>query len=711
MGTVIMLFLYAMLLQSEGEAREEAHANEVLHSVFILGRELFSAINSLTAYSYSKSETMERKYLDSRAQITNEFKQLRKSLSAYPDQLKQLEKSERVEVRALKICDGLYDAFHEESNDMMTMMSIKGMRNQMEALVEQTCVELKALNELVQRQSGAKSDAAIQWRNNAKVILLWGVGLNIALSVLIVLYFSRAITERLKILMSNANLLAEAKTLLPPIHGDDEISELDSVFHQMAETIEESKAREKALVDNAVDVICSIDADDVFRTVSPASEKVWGHKDSDLVGKRLIDIIVEEDIEDTLNALHSIKLAESTVPIENRVICPDGKIINVLWSVYWSESEETLYCVAHDITARKMVESVWKESEERTRSMMEGLPVGLVVIDDSGKIQLANKKTASMFGVRQNELPGRNLSMLLRSNSENSSQAQWMKDLISSASGHVVELIAVRDDKTEFPVELSSSVSMITEKQLHLIAMLDVSERHEIERLKREFVAMVSHDLKTPLSSVRGMLSLLSHGAAGQLPPKAEPIVKSAEEQLERLIKLISDLLDVQKMESGKFLIELSEVGIRGLLEQSFDTVERVADEADITIEISGGDEKVLADPDRIVQVVINLLSNAIKFSPRGGVVKMQISKGTDFVEVSVADQGRGIKQEFQESIFERFKQVEKSDASIKKGTGLGLAICKMIIEEHGGTIGVESTEGVGSRFWFRLQRANQSAV
>lgn len=711
MGTVIMLFLYAMLLQSEGEAREEAHANEVLHSIFILGRELFSAINSLTAYSYSKSETMERKYLDSRAQITNEFKQLRKSLADYPDQLKQLEKSERVEVRALKICDGLYDAFQEESNDMMTMMSIKGMRNQMEALVEQTCVELKDLNELVQRQSGAKSDAAIQWRNNAKVILLWGVGLNIALSILIVLYFSRAITERLKILMSNANRLAEAKTLLPRIHGDDEISELDSVFHRMAETIKESKAREKALVDNAVDVICSIDADDVFLTVSPASEKVWGHKDSELVGKRLTDIIVEEDIEGTLNALHSIKLVESTIPIENRVICPDGKIINVLWSVYWSESEETLYCVAHDITARKMVEKVWKESEERTRSMMEGLPVGLVVIDDNGKIQLANKKTASMFGVRQNELPGRNLFMLFRSNSENSSQAQWMKELISSASGHVVELIAVREDKTEFPVELSSSVSMITEKQLHLIAMLDVSERHEIERLKREFVAMVSHDLKTPLSSVRGMLSLLSHGAAGQLPPKAEPIVKSAEDQLERLIKLINDLLDVQKMESGKFLIELSEVGIRGLLEQSFDTVERVADEADITIEISGGDEKVFADADRIVQVVINLLANAIKFSPRGGVVKMQISKGPDYVEVSVEDQGRGIKQEFQESIFERFKQVEKSDASIKKGTGLGLAICKMIIEEHGGTIGVESTEGSGSRFWFRLQRARESAV
>lgn len=700
-----MLFLYAMLMQSESEARDESHANDVLHSVFILGRELFDGINTLTAYSYSKSPAMEKKYRDSRKRIVTEFALLRKNLADYPDQLKQVERTERVEMRALKMCDGLFDAFqNQHDTDMMTMMNIRGMRNQMEALVEQTTIELRELNGLVQRQSGAKSDAAVKWRSNAKVLLLWGVGLNVALSVIIVLYFSRAITDRLKILMSNAKRLAGALPLLPPIPGDDEISELDKVFHQMAETVEESKAKQKALVDNAVDVLCSIDAAGIFTNVSPSSESVWGYKDSELVGKCFTEIIIEDDIEDTLNALDTIKLSASSMPIENRVVCPDGKIISVLWSVFWSESEDILYCVAHDITARKMFEKVLKESEERTRTIMESLPVGLVVIDENGKIRLANKKTESMFGSRQSDLVGRNLSTLLKSN-DTPPKEGWMEELINSSSGHIMELSAVRRDNLfEFPVELSSNKTQMGNKDAHLVAMLDVSERHEIERLKREFVAMVSHDLKTPLSSVRGMLVLLSAGAAGELPPKAGPIVQSAEEQLERLIKLINDLLDVQKMESGKFSVELKDVSIRALLEESFDAVEQVADDSGVTIEISGGDERVLADPDRILQVIINLLSNAIKFSPRESKVNMRIVNEADFVEVRVEDQGRGIKKEFQETIFERFKQVEKLDSTEKKGTGLGLAICKMIVEEHGGSIGVVSEDGTGSTFWFRLK-------
>lgn len=704
-GTIFMLFLYAMLMQSESEARDESHANDVLHSVFILGRELFDGINTLTAYSYSKSPAMEKKYRDSRKRIVTEFALLRKNLADYPDQLKQVERTERVEMRALKMCDGLFDAFqNQHDTDMMTMMNIRGMRNQMEALVEQTTIELRELNGLVQRQSGAKSDAAVKWRSNAKVLLLWGVGLNVALSVIIVLYFSRAITDRLKILMSNAKRLAGALPLLPPIPGDDEISELDKVFHQMAETVEESKAKQKALVDNAVDVLCSIDAAGIFTNVSPSSESVWGYKDSELVGKCFTEIIVEDDIEDTLNALDTIKLSASSMPIENRVVCPDGKIISVLWSVFWSESEDILYCVAHDITARKMFEKVLKESEERTRTIMESLPVGLVVIDENGKIRLANKKTESMFGSRQSDLVGRNLSTLLKSN-DTPPKEDWMEELINSSSGHIMELSAVRRDNLfEFPVELSSNKTQMGNKDAHLVAMLDVSERHEIERLKREFVAMVSHDLKTPLSSVRGMLVLLSAGAAGELPPKAGPIVQSAEEQLERLIKLINDLLDVQKMESGKFSVELKDVSIRALLEESFDAVEQVADDSGVTIEISGGDERVLADPDRILQVIINLLSNAIKFSPRESKVNMRIVNEADFVEVRVEDQGRGIKKEFQETIFERFKQVEKLDSTEKKGTGLGLAICKMIVEEHGGSIGVVSEDGTGSTFWFRLK-------
>ncbi len=700
LGTAFLLFLYGLLIQSEDEAREESHANDVLHSIFVLGKELFSGLNALTAYSYMKTPSMEQKYLDSRARIVNEFKVLRLTLGSYPDQVKQLEKTERLEMRALKICDGMYDAFHDENTDLMTVMNIRGMRNQLESLVENTIAELKSLNELVQTQSGSKSEAALSWRRNAKVVLLCGAAFNILLSVVVVLYFSRAITDRLKILIRNAYLLAIAQPLLPAIKGVDEIAELDKVFHQMADTIAESKKRQKALVDNAVDVICSIDKNYSFITVSPASEKVWGYTETDLSGKGLRDIVIEEDLEETLKCLSALKMVESTVPVENRVRCKNGKVINVLWSVYWSQQEEELYCVAHDITARKMVENLLKDSEERTRSMMEGLPVGLFVIDVGGTIHLANNKAQELFAMSNTDLAGRSLSAIFK-NSEGG-RGDWMDQLIMTRS-HVLELVAVRPDGSEFPVELSANEVSVLGRPLHLVAMLDVSERHEIERLKREFVAMVSHDLKTPLSSVRGLLLLLSEGATGELPPKAKPVVKTAEGQLERLIKLINDLLDVQKMEAGKFQIEKCLVSIRSILEQSFDAVEQFAKDHEIKIEIRGEDMTVDADPDRISQVVVNLLSNAVKFSPKGATVKLSIVCETEFVEVKVEDEGRGIKDEFRETVFQRFKQIEHSDATTKRGSGLGLAICKLIVEEHGGTIGVDSTPGKGSTFWFRL--------
>jgi len=219
---------------------------------------------------------------------------------------------------------------------------------------------------------------------------------------------------------------------------------------------------------------------------------------------------------------------------------------------------------------------------------------------------------------------------------------------------------------------------------------------------KKEMVAIVSHDLRTPLTSVQGALTLLSAGVFGELSEKALKEVTVAETNTSRLINLINDLLDVERMEAGKLEMTFRQTYVSQIIEQTSAALDSFAKQNKIELDFPETGLSLNADGERLVQVLINLVSNAIKFSPPNSTVTVTAEKLDDCVEFKVIDQGRGIPPEFINSVFDRFQQVKKSDAG-RKGTGLGLAICKAIIEGHGGTIGVTSKVGSGSQFWFRI--------
>lgn len=233
-----------------------------------------------------------------------------------------------------------------------------------------------------------------------------------------------------------------------------------------------------------------------------------------------------------------------------------------------------------------------------------------------------------------------------------------------------------------------------------------VSERHEVERMKCDFIATVSHELRTPLTSIHGSLGLLASGVMGDLPREAKTMVSVAQRNSVRLLALMNDILDFDKLESGKIEMHLVSTPVMGIIERAIEMIRPLAAQDGVSIELTGTDGKVCGDEARLGQVVANFLSNAVKYSPRDGIVTVAVAPAGEALEVRVQDRGRGISAELQKKLFQRFQRADSSDARTRPGAGLGLAICKAIVEQHGGTIGVESGEGAGSTFWFRVPRA-----
>lgn len=224
------------------------------------------------------------------------------------------------------------------------------------------------------------------------------------------------------------------------------------------------------------------------------------------------------------------------------------------------------------------------------------------------------------------------------------------------------------------------------------------------EKQKQEVISMVSHDLRSPLMSLDFSLTLIGTGKYGDLNEKGHKELTSAENSVKRLIRLINDLLDIEKIESGKLSVLKMPLSFLTLSEHSIDAVQALAAAKQIKVETqSAGDIEFPGDSDRLEQVVINLLGNAIKFSPNNSVVIVKGEEKDNFVEIRVIDSGPGIPASYRKKVFERFQQVSRGDGKEKEGTGLGLAISRAIVEAHGGTIGVDSEEGKGSSFWIRL--------
>ena len=393
--------------------------------------------------------------------------------------------------------------------------------------------------------------------------------------------------------------------------------------------------------------------------------------------------------------------------IEGRVRRADDTYIWVrLRGVPVFDGEGTLVRVAgslDDITALKQAEAAVKASEESFRATMESAPVGMALISPAAKLVKANKALAALTGYGEAELLTVDPRTLFPEAFDE--DRRQIARLLSGEITHyeMEQKFRTKSGKTVWALTNASLARDADGKPQHVVKqLLDISERKEMDRMKSEFISVVSHELRTPLTAIRGSLGLMASAMRDSLPPKALHLVEIGHRNAERLIALVNDILDMEKLAANRMAFQLKLEDLVQLAEQAVESTAAYAERYKVTylLENRSADLSVMVDKDRLAQVFANLLSNAAKFSPEGGRVRVVIRSRAGRARFEVIDRGSGIPEEFRPRIFGRFVQADSSIARAKGGTGLGLHITRELVEKMNGTIGFESVAGEGTTFW-----------
>ncbi|BAS10554.1 sensor protein kinase WalK [Arthrobacter sp. Hiyo4] len=368
-----------------------------------------------------------------------------------------------------------------------------------------------------------------------------------------------------------------------------------------------------------------------------------------------------------------------------------------------------------DITDQHASLEAVQRSEELGRRILESAGEAYLQFRGDGVVTEWNVQAENTFGWSRQEALGQSVGSLVAS-PEHRETVERLFRLRSEGSAdqapaeHFEHLLRRRDG-SDFPAEVSAWTTNDGARLVYSSVVRDVSERYAAERAKDEFVSVVGHELRTPLTSIHGALGLLRAGLLGSLNERGRQMVEIAAHNTDRLVRLINDILDIERLNSGKVALELRECDIAVLAERTREVMRAMAETAGVFLVLDVESAEVWADPDRIEQTLTNLVSNAIKFSPAGAQVRLMIRGDRHGVTIQVRDQGRGIPPEDLERIFERFQQVDATDSRDKGGTGLGLAICRTIAEQHGGRIWAENAPGGGAVFTVTLPGAPASAA
>ncbi len=528
---------------------------------------------------------------------------------------------------------------------------------------------------------------------------------------------TRALTRPLRQTVAAVAAFRRHEPVQFPANSGGEAGALAGAFEQMIGDIENRSAelagyanREPlyvAAVHSSNLAFLTTDLDWVITGWNPGAERMFGYSAEEAIGQSMDMLVPPERNDETamirekfrngerIDNLDTVRLAKGGRPIQVVIeVSPLRKVTNKLVGSS---------AIFRDVTEQRLAEELFKLA-------VEACPSGMMMIDRSGLIVMVNSEIERLFGYRREDLISRPIEMLvpprMRAGHAKLRAAYTLEAKIRNL-GKGRELVGLHRDRSEFPIEIELNPINIRDGLLILAVVVDISERKSNERLKDEFVSTVSHELRTPLTSITASLALLSAGGGGCLPDSAARLVSIAHNNGQRLVRLVNEILDIEKIESGKLSFHLEKVNARAVVEQTIETSRAYAEDLGVSMRLDPNSvaSDVRADPDRLAQVVGNLLSNAVKFSPRGAEVIVGVDERHDSIRITIRDHGPGIPEDFRRRVFEKFAQADSTDTRQRGGTGLGLSIVHEIVRQLGGEVGFETEIGVGTLFYVELPR------
>ena len=480
------------------------------------------------------------------------------------------------------------------------------------------------------------------------------------------------------------------------------------------EALRRSEERYRAVFEESSDSIFITSKSGQLVDANPSALALFGCSKEETKGLNFRELFLHPD--DERRCQHELEQNGSVKDYELKLRKKDGTAIDCLLTAavsrHGGESVPGYQGIIRDVTELQSAQDALQQVTRHRELILNSAGEGIYGVDLAGNTTFVNPAAAKMLGWDVQSFIGKREHSAVHHSKPDGTPYSWEECPIHASirdgtAHHVSREVFWRLDGTSFPVEyISTPILEHDEVAGAVITFRDITERLEVERMKDDFVSVVSHDLRTPLTSIRGSLGLLAGTMADTLPEKGQRMLKIAVDNTERLVRLINDILDLQRMASGKMLMSPRPCDAAELVNQAADEMRAMAEKTEVKLQIAPLEGQLWVDPDRVIQVLTNLLSNAIKFSAPGSAVWLraegQGGQGGQML-LQVKDQGRGIPSDKLESIFGQFQQVDASDSRKEGGTGLGLAICRNIVTQHGGSIWAESVLGEGSTFFFTL--------